>query len=352
MTSATSWKHRLQLIGLNLLIALLLGEGVLRLVGFQVMSDYHLVSTPTHHLAPDSQQGFRLLPGRFEITINDSLTYQATHHQTPWGVQRLNRRDAIPASSSPPLLLSGCSFLYGMGVNDQETYPFRLQQQLTDYQVLNAGVPAHGTLQSLIKLKQFVEQGIRPKAFLYHYLDSHQQRNLMGRSFSQLLRVETALTTGADTVSVIQFPQGTMKGRPPELSIQPAEVAFRPVLGSAREWSVLANQIEQLINHWSHSRKDGEAVTRACVLEMRRICEAEGIAFAVAIFSEDPRQPFMKQLCESEGLPYLDLTVDYTDPSYFNWPYDGHPNASTHQLYADRVWHFLQQNDWLPMIPE
>jgi hypothetical protein len=339
----------LRLLLLNLAFTLLLGEGLLRLFGWGPVPSYRVVSHPQQHLAIHPEWGFQLREGAFSVTINDSLTYQSTQRPTDWGVCRVSS-PAPSQDDRPVLVLSGCSFPYGMGVEDSESYPFLVQQQWPQLRVINAGIPAHGTLQSLLRLRAALAEGHQPHAFVYHYLDSHQHRNLLSRSFAQLLRVETRLRDAQDTLRAVRFPRGRMVGEK-QLDIQAVEVTFHPLFGKAREWSALANQLEELYSRLLHSRTQAEAVTRACIREMQRLCEAEGIFFAVAILSEDPKRPFMQQLCQEEGLLHLDLTVDYTDPSYFNWPYDGHPNAGTHRLYAQRLTSFLQQQAWVAPLP-
>ena len=65
--------------------------------------------------------GLSLNPGKFNVTINKKQKYNVTH--TSDSLRTTGSNSDIAKIN---IQLHGCSFTYGMGVNDEETYPFIL----------------------------------------------------------------------------------------------------------------------------------------------------------------------------------------------------------------------------------
>ncbi|NDC23103.1 MAG: hypothetical protein EBZ49_03085, partial [Proteobacteria bacterium] len=64
-----------------------------------------------------------------------------------------------------PLITLGDSFTFGGDVNDEETWPFHLEQLLR-YPVLNAGVNRYGLDQSFLRLRRLLKTGLDPGAVI------------------------------------------------------------------------------------------------------------------------------------------------------------------------------------------
>lgn len=80
--------------------------------------------------------------------------------------------------NKPRLLILGDSFTFGDGVNNNETYPYYLQQKLPDAEVINFGVHGYGHDQMLIYLK---EEGVkyRPDIVILGYMSTDSERNML-----------------------------------------------------------------------------------------------------------------------------------------------------------------------------
>lgn len=61
-------------------------------------------------------------------------------------------------NNSYKILVLGDSFTFGMGVNNNETYPYYLEQLLNNSEVLNAGVIAYGTAQEELHLEKLLAE--------------------------------------------------------------------------------------------------------------------------------------------------------------------------------------------------
>ncbi len=77
------------------------------------------------------------------------------------------------------LIVSGCSFVFGIGVNEEQSLPFILQQELPQYHVYNYGTPGAGTNHMLSEVESNILQNeISEKqgVFIYVYIDGHVSR--------------------------------------------------------------------------------------------------------------------------------------------------------------------------------
>lgn len=57
---------------------------------------------------------------------------------------------AVPANG-PIIIAAGCSFTFGMGVNDEDTWPWMVQAQTPGYRIVNAATSAYGVGQALMR---------------------------------------------------------------------------------------------------------------------------------------------------------------------------------------------------------
>ena len=97
------------------------------------------------------------------------------------------RRLPVSASATPApeIWFLGCSFSFGIGVEDAETYPYRLAENAwPDFQVRNFSSSGWGTVQAYLILKQQLESGARmPRVVIYGWINHHRQRNYLRRSW-------------------------------------------------------------------------------------------------------------------------------------------------------------------------
>ena len=78
--------------------------------------------------------------------------------------------------SKPPILVIGCSFAYGSEIEQNESFPYKLQE-LTGRNVLNYSMPGHGVQHLLYKLEHstIVEQ-TQPEYVVYIFIEDHLRR--------------------------------------------------------------------------------------------------------------------------------------------------------------------------------
>lgn len=132
-------RARLALVIASIAVALVLGEGLARLTG----------------VAPEKGlQWWQLNPRGAESLLHRSADYSYRFSTDSRGLRRVPDGDGEFEKAGMPLriVFIGDSFVFGIGVDDGETVPARLQRALSrrlarPVEVVNAGVPGVGPLQ-------------------------------------------------------------------------------------------------------------------------------------------------------------------------------------------------------------
>ncbi|RMH54995.1 MAG: SGNH/GDSL hydrolase family protein [Candidatus Hydrogenedentota bacterium] len=137
---------RIAASAVGLLISLMIVEFAVRAYD-KARSGVPLFQTYQSQVLPDSLLGYRLRPGRkgAGITINRlGMRGREVSLRKPQGVLRI--------------IAMGGSTTFGVGVKDNETYPFYLEKKLREaglsVQVLNAGVQGYHSYHHLLRLSE------------------------------------------------------------------------------------------------------------------------------------------------------------------------------------------------------
>ena len=139
-------------------------------------------------------RGFAHLPGAFTVTLASAYTFRVTHGPD---TLRITRPPAADGQAGPPgrpgIWTFGCSLTHGWTVEDHETWPWRLQAELPEHEVVNFGVDAYGTLQSLLELREALDAGRRPDIVVLAYASFHDVRNTLPRVWRKTLARSVSL---------------------------------------------------------------------------------------------------------------------------------------------------------------
>ena len=137
--------------------------------------------TPSHLFGVDGYVGYHLEPGSYEVmyekknarnqadvfkhvlTINDDRTRYAGEHARV---------------ASRKLYIFGDSFVFGEGVNDEQTFSYLLQSKFKNYEVKNLAVSGYGTVQAYLQFRQ-IKDVIQPEdLIILGYADWYKLRNV------------------------------------------------------------------------------------------------------------------------------------------------------------------------------
>lgn len=136
MTPSRTRLVRLLFLGFSFLVSLLIAELAVRLVRPQAV----MTVTPGLY-QPDTPRRYRIAPGfRGRIT-----------NQAEFDTEVVTNREGLRGPEVGPkpagglrVLAIGDSFTFGVGAKQDETWPARLERQMRNVQVLNAGAPGFG----------------------------------------------------------------------------------------------------------------------------------------------------------------------------------------------------------------
>jgi hypothetical protein len=287
-----------------------------------------LLEPAKNYYRKDAALGYLPEPGTFRITLPGPYSFRITHSQN--GLRITRPLDTDLDNRKKEIWIFGCSFTEGWTLNDEETYPWVLQAQIKNYEVVNFGVGGYGTLQSLIQLREAVKNGKKPAVAVLSYASFHDRRNTLARSW-----MKTRMTYGPRlNLSDVQLPYMKWSAnQTPELLYRPIEYHEVPFA----RYSALANTLDETYNRIVDQTYHDHDVSKAIIEEFAEFCRAQQIDFIVAGITSDSPTTEMLQYCKSRGMNTVDISVDLNIMANTNLPYDNHPSALADRHYAEKL---------------
>lgn len=129
---------------------------------------------------------------KFEKRIKDKIIYSYIAHHNRYGFRIFP--DIKKAKGTKHLIISGCSFSYGQGLKDQDTFSYKLSQSESDFEVYNMGLLGGRTTDQIYtwrvyNMKKYIsqEEGI----FIYTFFDDHLNRSIGDSTYYNWVKGET-----------------------------------------------------------------------------------------------------------------------------------------------------------------
>ncbi len=283
---------------------------------------------------PDPVLGYRHRPGPFAIRLTNGYKWVATHGQDTLRRTRAGNREGAGGKG---LWVFGCSFTHGWSLEDDQTYPWKLQEKLPTYDVRNFGVGGYGTLQSYLQLDRELESADPPEICVLAYADFHDARNTFLRE-----RRKSVITW--NTRQGLPQPHAWLNDEG-ELEWGTDESVYREFPGMRR--FAFAHFLEQRYNEREAARSRSHDVSKAIIERFQGLCEEHGIRLFVAGISDHEDTADVLAWCRERGIAAGDISVPLDEPGNRNLPHNAHPSARANQEYARRLRAGLEAEGWL-----
>jgi hypothetical protein len=227
--------------------------------------------------------------------------------------------------------LFGCSFTHGWSLNDEQTYPWLLQERFPEYEVVNFGVSGYGTIHSLLQFRDALKLK-HPKVAVLAYAAFHDERNTF-------LRNRRKAIVPWNQLGPLIHPYARLDGDG-KLRYAMPEVAYHefPLM----RYMALAHFIELEYNLYEDRLSQSHLVSEALVEEMGRLAKKHAVEFIVAGIAGSREMHKMLDFAQEHGIPSVDISVNLRIKEHTNAPHDGHPSAIAHKGYADKLEAFLK----------
>jgi hypothetical protein len=247
----------------------------------------------------DPQFGFRHKPsatGRHKIPYHFNATYTT---------DKYGNRKTPGDHSLPKILLLGCSFTFGHGVNDEDAYPAILSRKFPDFKIINGGCMAWGTIQAWLKLKEELSRNDSIIIVTYGIISHHLKRNYL------------------DNEWLLQLSNWDKKS--PHYEFENGKIIFCGLAGptthqKVRDISLIDTEIK---------------LTKAIISDMDSLCKSRQIPF-VLVHLPDNRSGSLENLLGHEITKHdyhdLNLVIDFKT---INNNVDGHPTKEGYTLIAN-----------------
>lgn len=294
---------------LSVSVALLLAEGLARVFHVPFNPQWTPSENPLARF--DSELGWSYIPGNKVTQKIGSDNREISMYFDDLGC-RSYRPGGHADRSAPTLLFVGDSFTFGHGVSYEDSFVGQIAARPDiPLQVVNLGVQAYGTDQSLLLLKRQFKK-FNTKVVVFTFTTPQIGRNEV---YDRRLL----------------FPDGLFLGTKPMFKLNRDNslvLVKRPLLFKDYSYSHLWAAIQLLELRWMP--RPGPRLTRALINDMREYVEANGAKFILVDWFPDQDFPW------GLNLDVVRVSAN-SPPGWDSWviPGDGHPDARAHHYASE-----------------
>lgn len=212
------------------------------------------------------------------------------------------------AYDRPKVLILGDSLTFGQGVEDSEPYPAILQGQFPGYKVINGGVSAWGTTQSLLQLEQQIQEHDDIELVVYSIIDDDFNRNYLRKTWLEHIQKSRGL-----------------------------QVPYYDVVDGKLVFQGLADAQGDGLEDSEALREKEIAVTQLLLARMAALSSEQSIPFVLVYLPTEDNSDFSQAMIAAVGADrFVDLR-DAIDCANLHLRFDLHPNPECHRRIADAL---------------
>lgn len=312
------------------MITFALLEVTLRLFGVEPfrVRRFEIQSSPKFCLIPNEQYGFGLNPGAFDITINKGVSYHTTHSADSLRILTYEPIEHVHKTVD----IHGCSFTYGMSVDDSLAFPFLLQQGFSDIRFRSFAVPGFGNIQALIRLQEQLNKEDLPDTLILCYADFHDERNVLNANYRKSL-YHGFLNANADVLPL--FAEGKVPFYDAEKGIQYCSWNELYDNWRGRTYCAVINSFQNTVEKIQF--RQGKVETHQILLRLHHLCRQQKVHLIIATITKSESTEQTIEYCKQEGIEVIDIGLDLSNAEFSSLPYDTHPNKKAHQVFEARL---------------
>lgn len=267
-----------------------------------------LVAKPRLLFRPDPVLGWSLSPGHgVAVGFRDGVVQHVG--DDGWRV--------VPGSgdaAGPRIAVYGCSFTYGTGLADHETFVAGLQAGRPEMRLLNRGIGGHGTVQNFLQFRRDLAAGAVDAA-LFAVISDHRFRNIPHPQRMRQYLTRDWYRLGVERVPVLR--QDQQGG---------ACIAYVDI------WQPALERAE-----FDEFLPDEHMINGAFFATMRAVqAAARDRALPVRIAILDQLDPDFTAAVQREIPGTVDVSVPH-DADHTFVPDDVHPNVAANRVFAERL---------------
>ncbi len=306
------------LIIFGLTFAILLAESLLRLLGYLPWK--YEVSNNIGIYENDNVKGWISKKGEFKI--------QNPNDNKNKFMKILEDGDRFTGKISNNLnkiLIIGGSFTQGWGVNDSETFSYKLQNKLANYKIKNYGQGGYGGVQSLLLLDEVLKKNNNTKLVIYGFIDHHEYRNVARGSWLELLLKYSSI----GHINSPKVPYAILSKNGSLVFKEPIGYLKLPM----REQSALVALIEKtLMKLFTKKRKKiQKQVVEKIALNMKELSNKKSAEFVFLNLKSNLNEHI--DFFVQEKIHFVDCNLDLTNKYLVKGDY--HPNSLAHTFYSN-----------------
>ena len=341
MHRTTSLRARLALSGVSLIVALAVVEVFVRVTLAGPVHDDRGGEAGASFIDHDPRLGWLLKPGASARHASEDFDVSVAVNADGQREDRVYPLERVPGKAR--VLCIGDSFTFGYGVEHEQSYCERLEQELEDTEVINMGVAGYGTDQQLLLLPRGL--AYRPDVVLVGLFEGDVFRN--ARDHQLVYPKPRFVLASGGGLELVNVPV--------------PRVSFRTAAGNGaggvrlESLALLAARGHDLYEHLGHG--PAWPLTERILEEMERESTRAGARMLVVVIPKDRavrgsgwRRKLhlrtlaeMRAMLERSGIAYVDTTVALTawaeahpgESPYF--AHDGHWNAQGHGVAAAAI---------------
>jgi hypothetical protein len=310
-------------------IALLLIEITFRCLGYKTFKPITLQMRGTRMepkplFNPDSLIGIKLDSGSYKIYYEDGTYWQTTNNENGYRITAPLGYSPCGDSCIKQIDIFGCSFTYGTGLADSQSYPYILQKLLPHYKINNYAIPGHGMAHNYVRILNTPVDSATIVIYAYilghDFKTNHANRKKMYPSRNFLKGYYYLYLD--DSLNVIR-----------------TQYDYKP-------WplvnvSAFINYIEDMYIDWLDNMKMKHEASKKAVIKLNEYCKSHHATFLFVILTPDEYSKDMIRFCKEHNILCKDISLDISNAQYNLMPYDDHPNYNANQLYAKQLLDYL-----------